>query len=50
MGLMGAASLLPRFSLAAEKQDSRQALHFAKDQNPQDLLLTPENKVIGYNN
>ncbi|WP_101775100.1 protein-methionine-sulfoxide reductase catalytic subunit MsrP [Pasteurella oralis] len=49
MGVMGAASLLPNMASAAE-EDLRKTLTFTKDDNPQSLALTPENKVIGYNN
>ncbi|WP_424410349.1 protein-methionine-sulfoxide reductase catalytic subunit MsrP [Pasteurella sp. PK-2025] len=49
MGVMGAASFFPNIALAKEN-DGRKTLSFTQDNNPQALALTPENKVIGYNN
>ncbi|WP_427834485.1 protein-methionine-sulfoxide reductase catalytic subunit MsrP [Actinobacillus pleuropneumoniae] len=49
MGLGAAALGLPNIGLTAEKSDQLKALNF-KDAPKSDLLLTPENKVTGYNN
>lgn len=48
MGLGVATSALPNLSFA-EQKTSLTALNFTKAQ-PSDLILTPENKVTGYNN
>ncbi|MFC0309674.1 protein-methionine-sulfoxide reductase catalytic subunit MsrP [Gallibacterium trehalosifermentans] len=49
LGSSSIASLLPKTSIANDKQDSRSALSFSP-QSENTLSLTPENKVIGYNN
>ena len=48
LGVFAAATALPRFASAAEDADSRKPLSFKKTESS--LTLTPEKKVLGYNN
>jgi len=49
MGVIGATAAFPNLSVAKEIEEKRAALSF-KPANQSDLILTPENKVLGYNN
>lgn len=49
MGLGLATAGLPKISLAAQESNKLATLNFKKANNT-DLVLTPENKIIGYNN
>ncbi|TCP92225.1 sulfoxide reductase catalytic subunit YedY [Cricetibacter osteomyelitidis] len=53
MGIIGTTVALPQLANAEELlkgTDNRSALNFARDTQNTALSLTPENKVIGYNN
>ena len=50
MGVIGATAAFPNLSIAKESEEKRTALPFNKPANQSDLILTPENKVLGYNN
>lgn len=49
MGVIGATAAFPNLSIAKESEEKRTALPF-KPANQSDLILTPENKMLGYNN
>ncbi|HBO39405.1 MAG TPA: protein-methionine-sulfoxide reductase catalytic subunit MsrP [Pasteurellaceae bacterium] len=50
IGVAGSVAILPNLA-QAEQQDATKTLSFTKqNNNDQSLSLTPENKVIGYNN
>ncbi|TDQ58995.1 sulfoxide reductase catalytic subunit YedY [Mesocricetibacter intestinalis] len=51
MGIIGTSVAVPSWvKAAATEKDARRPLDFIKDESGQNLSLTPENKVIGYNN